>query len=127
MSSTKQKAAAAKASAKQETAAAEAPAQEEPNDARTEPGRAPAPHDKHLAEVREIRAANEARIRSHSRTEINAEIRAATPGGDDAAKPVTVKTVDGKVYLNSHGEKVLDRDGLVDLQRACASAFQAVS
>lgn len=109
--------------AKQDSPATEAPA---PNPARTEPGRAAAPADRALAEVRAIRAANEARTRAHSRTEIDHAVSAPSPDGEDHA-PITLTTVDGRLFLDTHGPRVLDQTLIVDLQRKLASAFQAVS
>lgn len=80
-----------------------------------------------LGEVRRVRAENEERVRRHSSVEHHAEIAAVSPAGNEDVKPVSVVTVDGRLYINSHGEKVLDRDGIVDLQRALAASFQAVS
>lgn len=99
----------------------------EGNPARSEPDRAPAPRDEALGEVRRVRAENEERIRRHSSVEHVGEVAASSPAGNEDVKPVDLHTIDGKLYLNSHGEKVLDRDQLVDLQRHLAAAFQAVS
>jgi hypothetical protein len=83
--------------------------------------------DEALDEVRAVRDANEERTRRHSSVEHAGEIAARSPAGNDDVKPVSVVTADGRLYINSHGEKVLDRDGIVDLQRHLAAAFQAVS
>lgn len=99
----------------------------EGNPRRTEPDRAPAKRDEALEEVRRVRAENEERTRRRSSVEVLAEVAASSPSGNEDVKPVSVATADGRVYLNSHGEKVLDRDQLVDLQRHLAAAFQAVS
>lgn len=99
----------------------------EGNPRRSEPNRAPVPRDEALAEVRRVRAENEERTRRHSTVAIEREVAASSPSGNDDVKPVTLATLDSKLYINTHGEKVLDRDGIVDLQRHLAAAFQAVS
>ena len=81
--------------------------------------------EKALEEVRDIRAENEARAATHGRVETHAEV--VRVDGDDRTKPVEVHAVGGRVFLNSHGEAVLDQDGVINLQHALSAAFQAVS
>ena len=99
----------------------------EANPTRSEPDRVPASRDEALEQVRAVRAANEERTRRHSSVEIVREVAASSPSGNEDVKPVDLHTIDGKLYLNTHGEKVLDRDQIVDLQHHLAAAFQAVS
>lgn len=96
------------------------------NPVRSEPDRAPADRDEALDEVRRVRAENEERTRRHSTVAIEREVHATGPGnGND--RPISVATRDSRLYINTHGEKVLTRDQVVDLQHALAAAFQAVS
>lgn len=81
--------------------------------------------EKALDEVREIRAENEARAATHDRVETHAVV--GRVDGDGRSKPVEVHAVGGQVFLNSHGEAVLDQGGVIRLQQALAAAFQAVS
>lgn len=99
----------------------------EGNPTRSRPDLAPSPRDEALAEVRAIRDENERRVRSHSRTEVQHEVAAVGVSGSEDVKPIDFQTADGKLFINTHGEKVLDQDGIADLQRKLASAFQAVS
>lgn len=99
----------------------------EGNPTRSEPGRVPRKRDEALDEVRAVRAANEERTRRHSSVEVIASIAASSPSGSEDVKPVDIHTIDGQLHLNSHGEKVLDRDQIVELQQKLAAAFQAVS
>lgn len=96
------------------------------NPSRSRPDLA-ASRDEALADVRRVRAENAAREYAHSRTEVVHEVAAVGVSGSENVKPVEFSTVDGKLYINTHGEKVLDQDGIADLQRKLASAFQAVS
>jgi carbonic anhydrase len=80
------------------------------------------PRDVALEELRAQRAENEARAWGHDRTEVHREVE--TLGN---SRSVEVHAVGGRVYLHSHGEAVLDKDGVIDLQRNLAAAFQAVS
>lgn len=80
-----------------------------------------------LEDVRRIRADNEARAATHDRVETYREIDGLTPAGAEKAKPLEIRAVDGKVFVNSHGELVLDHDGVINAQQALAAAFQAVS
>jgi hypothetical protein len=96
------------------------------NPTRSDPSRVQA-RDEALAEVRRIREENDARARAHSRTEVPFEVSAVSPAGNEDVKPISGQTADGRLYLNTHGEKVLDQDGIADLQRKLAQAFQAVS
>lgn len=100
---------------------------DEPNTTRSDPSLEPKPRDEAMAEVRRIRAENEARVRSHSRTEVQHTVAAVGVSGSEDVKPIDFATADGRLFINTHGEKVLDRDGIADLQRKLASAFQAVS
>lgn len=90
---------------------------------RTEPSLA----DEAQAEQRRIREDNEARQRAHSRTEVELEVPAVGTTGNEDVKNISVKTADGKLYINTFGEKVLDHDGVAHLQKVIAHAFQAVS
>jgi hypothetical protein len=102
-------------------------AEQEGNTTRSEPDRAPAARNKALEEVRQVREDNEKRTRLHSTVGVEREIQASSPSGRSDTTPVSLTTVDGRLYINTHGEKVLDRDQIVDLQHALAAAFQAVS
>jgi hypothetical protein len=93
----------------------------------SDPSIAPLSRDEALEEVRQVRAENEERTRRHSSVAIEREVAASSPSGRSDVKPIEVSTRDSKLYLNSHGERVLDRDQIVDLQHALAAAFQAVS
>ena len=97
------------------------------NPTRSDPSRVPQPRDEALEQVRAIRAENEARERSHSRTEVQHQVAAVGVSGSEDVKPIDFSTADGRLFINTHGEKVLDQDGIADLQRKLASAFQAVS
>lgn len=77
--------------------------------------------DRDLEEVRAIRDENERRARTHNRTEVHAEV------GVSGAKPIEVHAIGGRAYVNSHGEAVLDQDGVIELQHKLAQVFQAVS
>lgn len=83
--------------------------------------------DAALEGVRAIRKANEERAATHNRTVIVESVTALTTSGNEKEKGVELVTADGRLYLNSHGEAVLDQDGVIDLQRKLAAAFQAVS
>lgn len=83
--------------------------------------------DKDLEEVRKIRDENERRLASHDRTEVHREVEAQTQAGAEKAKPVEVHAFGGEVHVNSHGEAVLDHDGVIQLRKALDAAFQAVS
>jgi hypothetical protein len=98
------------------------------NDGQTysEPDRAPAARDKALEGVRRVRLENEERTKLHSTVAIERTITATSPSGEND-KPIAVATVDGSLYINTYGEKVLTRDQVVDLQHALAAGFQAVS
>lgn len=97
------------------------------NPNRTDPSRVPAPVDDALAEVRAVREVNERRVREHSTTMVVHQVAAVGVSGSEDVKPIDLRTVDSRLFLNTHGEKVLDQDGIADLQRKLASAFQAVS
>lgn len=99
----------------------------EPNTTRSRPDLEPQPGADALAEVRRVRSENEARAATHGRTVIVEEVAALTTSGNEKEKGVQLVTADGKLYLNSHGEAVLDHDAVIDLQRKLAAAFQAVS
>jgi hypothetical protein len=99
----------------------------EGNPRRSDPSLAPASRNEALEEVRRVRAENEERTRRHSSVEVIAEVAASSPSGNEDVKPVSLATADGRLHIDSHGAKVLDRDGIVDLQRHLAAAFQAVS
>lgn len=97
----------------------------EGNPTRSEPDRAPRERDEALEEVRDVRAANEERTRRHTSVAIEERVAASTTSGTD--KFIDVSTVDGRVYINTHGEAVLDGDGCTNLQHILAKAKQAVS
>lgn len=97
------------------------------NPARSDPSRVPVAVDAALEEVREVRAANERRTRERSTTMVEHQVAAVGVSGSEDVKPIDLRTVDGRLYINTHGEKVLDQDGVAELQRKLASAFQAVS
>lgn len=99
----------------------------ETNTKRSEPGRVPADRDEALEQVRAVRAENEERTRRRSSVEVVGEVAAMSPAGNDDVKPVSLATADGRLYIDTHGAKVLDRDGIVNLQHHLAAAFQAVS
>lgn len=77
--------------------------------------------DKALEEVRAVREANERRAASHNRTEIHDEVEGVS------GKPIELHSFGGRLYLNSHGESVLDQDAVIDLRRKLDAHFQAVS
>lgn len=114
---------------KQTTPETEYPGQNEHegNPTRSRPDLEPQPGDDALQEVRAIRRANEERAATHNRTVIVESVAARTTSGNEKEKGVELVTADGCLYLNSHGEAVLDQDGVIDLQRKLAAAFQAVS
>lgn len=81
--------------------------------------------DKALEEVRQVREDNERRARLHNRTVIEREIAATDKNGKD--KFIEVCTADQRVFINTHGEAILDREGVIQLQQAAVAASQAVS
>jgi hypothetical protein len=83
--------------------------------------------DKALAEVRAIRDENERLARTHDRTEIHRQVQASSRSGDLKGKPVELHVFGGRAYLNTHGEAVLDRDGIIQLRQDLDAAHQAVS
>jgi hypothetical protein len=92
---------------------------------RSNPDLVPGRRDEALEDVRRVRAENERRTRERSTVMIEEQVAASTTSG--SAKHVDVSTADGLCRLNTHGEAVLDQDGVADLQRKLAKAFQAVS
>lgn len=92
---------------------------------RSNPDLVPGPKDDALDEVRRVRAENEARTRAHSTVAIEERVAASTTSGSE--KFIEVSTAGGRCFVNTHGEAVLDQDGVADFQRKLASAFQAVS
>src|SRR4051812_29821095 len=72
---------------------------------RSDPSVAPLSRDKALEEVRKVRADNEERTRRHSTVAIEREVAASSPSGRSDVKPIEVSTADGKLYINSHGER----------------------
>lgn len=83
--------------------------------------------DEALEEVRRVRDENERHWATHNRSVVTEEVAAKTTSGTVKETGVTLATADGRLYLNSHGEAVLDQDAVIDLQRKLAAAFQAVS
>lgn len=82
---------------------------------------------KDLEEVRAIREQNERRAATHNRVEMHREVHGVTVAGEEKSKPMEVHAFDGRVNLNTHGELVLDREGLIEARRALDAAFQAVT
>ena len=74
-----------------------------------------------------VHEANRARAATHERTEVHREVDGLTSAGAEKAKPLEVHAVDGRVFMNTHGELVLDREGVIQAQKALAAAFQAVA
>lgn len=83
--------------------------------------------EKALDEVREIREENERRAATHNRVEVHHEIQVMNKDGDEKPSPLEVHAIGGRVYVNSHGEAVLDQDAVITLRKALDAAFQAVS
>lgn len=83
--------------------------------------------DKDLEEVRRVREENERRAAAHSRTELHREIVVGDRKGAIKDKNLEAHCFGGRAYLNTHGEAVLDREGLISLRSFCEQAFQAVS
>lgn len=83
--------------------------------------------DKALDDVRAIREENERNARTHNRVETHDEIEVLTSEGNEKAKPLEVHAFGGRVYINTHGEAVLDQDAVITLRKALDRAFQAVS
>jgi hypothetical protein len=105
----------------------QAQAPEEPNTTRSRPDLEPSSADGALEEVRAVHAANVERWATHDRTVVREEVAALTTSGNEKETGVQITTAGGRLYLNSHGEAVLDHDAVIDLQRKLAKAFQAVS
>ena len=59
--------------------------------------------------------------------EFQREIACSGPRGGEKAKPIDLRTMEGFVFLNTHGEARLDRDQAIDLRRQLDAAFQAVA
>lgn len=95
------------------------------NTTRSNPDVVPGTRDKALEQVRKVRAENEERTRRHSSVAIEEQVAASTTSG--GAKQIDVSTANGQCFINTHGEAVLDHDGMTDLQQKLAKAFQAVS
>ena len=83
--------------------------------------------DKDLEEVRKVREDNERRTAAQSRTELHREIVVADRKGEIKDKALEAHCFGGRAYLNTHGEVVLDREGIISLRNFCEQAFQAVS
>lgn len=83
--------------------------------------------DKDLLEVRRVHRENAERAFLHSRAEVHREITAESKAGEAKARPIEVHVFGGRLHLDSHGEAVLDREGIISLRNACEAAFQAVS
>lgn len=95
------------------------------NPVRSNPDLVQGTRDEALEEVRRVHAANAARAATHGRTVVETAVTASTTGGNP--KSIEITTADGRCFVNSHGEAVLDQDGVADLIRKLQMAFQAVS
>lgn len=78
-------------------------------------------HDKHEQEVRELHEENVRRWAEYRPSEVHAEIET------ESGKPIELHAAGGQVFLNSHGEKTLSRDDLINLRKQVEAAFQVVS
>lgn len=65
--------------------------------------------------------------RTHPNPEFDGEVEGLTGEGNEKAKPIELSTAGGRLHINTHGEAVLDQDGVIDLRRKLDQAFQAVS
>lgn len=83
--------------------------------------------EREARELRDQREEAEARARVHDRAEVHREIPCVTVAGEEKSRPLEVHAFGGRVFLNTHGEAVLDREGLIQVRKALDAAFQAVA
>lgn len=83
--------------------------------------------EKYEQDVKDLHAGNSARHLDYKPVEFRGEAPAVSPAGEDKSKPVEVYAIGGKVFVNTHGEAVFDRDSLVTLRQHLDAAFQTVA
>lgn len=74
-----------------------------------------------VSESRDLQADNVQRFAQYHPVETHDAVVA------DDGKQITVHAVAGQVFLNTHGERVLDREALITLRKKLDEAFMTVA
>lgn len=83
--------------------------------------------EKFEKDVKDLHAGNVQRHSQYHPTEYRGEAAASTPAGEEKKTATDVYAIGGKVFVNTHGEAVFDRDQLITLRKHLDAAFQTVA
>lgn len=84
-------------------------------------------HEKARDDLAEQQATVTDSWRNHPIDETHGEVYGRTSSGEEKEKALEIHAVDRKVFLNSHGEIVLDQEAVITLRKLLDQAFQTVS